>query len=170
MDQFLLSPACEKHGALLGNYRKPVTGNARSGGLSNGVCLVPPTILVVDDHLETRTLIVRILQPQGYEVAAVADGEAALAMAAIKNPDLVIADVLLPGLNGLSVIDTLRQRDARLRVIAISAVHDVLEHPESVPAGLDPESIAFLPKPFALTSLIALVHQLLRDPVLIQTA
>lgn len=127
---------------------------------------MPPTILVVDDHLETRTLIARTLQPQGYEVAAVPDGESALTAAATQHPDLVIADVLLPGLNGLSVIDTLRQQDPRLPVIAISAVHDVLEHPQSVPTGLDPGSIAFLAKPFGLTSLIALVRQLLSHPVL----
>jgi two-component system OmpR family response regulator len=126
---------------------------------------MPPTILVVDDHPETRTLIARTLRPQGYEVTTVADGHEALIMAAFRLPDLVIADVLLPGLNGLSVVDTLRQQDPRLSVIAMSAVHDVLERPELVPPGLDPDSISFLAKPFGLTALMALVHQVLPLPL-----
>lgn len=123
-----------------------------------------PTILVVDDHPETRTLIARILQHQGYDVVTAADGEAAFAAAAVQRLDLVIADVLLPGLSGLSVIDTLRQQDPLLPAIAISAVHDVLERPEIVPAGLDLASIAFLAKPFDLVSFMALVGQLLPHP------
>ena len=86
-------------------------------------------------------------------------------MAAFWRPDLVIADVLLPGLNGLSVVDTLRQQDPLLPVIALSAVPDVLEHPEIVPVGLDRGSIAFLAKPFGLPALLDLVLQLLpRQP------
>ncbi len=124
-----------------------------------------PTILVVDDHPETCTLIARVLRPQGYEVTTVADGTEALIAAAFRIPDLVIADVFLPGLNGLGVVDTLRQQDRLLPVIAISAVHDVLERPELVPPGLDPASISFLAKPFGLTALIALVHQVLPLPL-----
>lgn len=124
-----------------------------------------PTILVVDDDPATCFLIARALRPQGYEVTTAADGEAALIAAAFQLPDLVIADVLLPGLNGLSVVDTLRQQDPLLRVITISAVPDVLEQPEAVPTGLDLGSIAFLAKPFALTPFIALVRQLLPLPL-----
>ena len=124
-----------------------------------------PTILVVDDNSQTRTLIARTLRPQGYEVVVAADGEAALAAAAVEFPDLVIADVLMPRMDGLTVIDTLRQQDPLLPVIAISAVHDVLQRPELIPAGLDAGSIAFLAKPFGLMSLIALVHQLLPLPI-----
>ena len=125
---------------------------------------MPPVILVVDDHPETRNLIARTLRPQGYDVETVADGEAALTTATIRHPDLVIADVLLPGLNGLRVVDLLRRQDPLLPVIAISAVHDVLQRPELVPHALNPRSIAFLAKPCGLVSLLALVHQLLTTP------
>lgn len=81
------------------------------GDLPSGVRPVTPTILVVDDHPETRTLIARILQHQGYDVVTAADGEAAFAAAAVQRPDLVIADVLLPGVNGLTIVDVLRQQD-----------------------------------------------------------
>ena len=123
-----------------------------------------PTILVVDDNSQTRTLIARTLRPQGYEVTAAPDGKAALCAAAVQFPDLVIADVLLPGLNGLRVVDLLRRQDPLLPVIAISAVHDVLQRPELVPHALNPRSIAFLAKPFGLVALLALVHQLLPHP------
>lgn len=125
-----------------------------------------PTILVVDDHPETRALIERTLHPQGYKVVAVADGEAALAAAAADQPDLIIADILLPGMDGLRVIETLRQQNLLLPVIAISAVHRVLEQPDWMPAELDPASIVFLAKPFSLASLLALVHQVLPLPLL----
>ncbi len=127
---------------------------------------MPPTILVVDDHPETRTLIARTLQPQGYEVTTVPDGEAALTLAATQRPDLVIADVMWPGLDGLRVVDTLRRRDPQLPVIVTGTLPYVLAQPEAVPAGLDPGSIPFLAKPFPLGSLIDLVQQVLPDAVL----
>ena len=128
-------------------------------------CLMPPMILIVDDHPETRSFIARTLHLRGYEVTAVADGESALAAAAAQPPDLVMVDVLVPGLPGLSLVDTLRQQDPHLPVIALSAVPDVLEHPEIVPVGLDRGSIAFLAKPFGLPAMLDLVLQLLpRQP------
>ena len=124
-----------------------------------------PTILVIDDHPETRSFIARTLHLRGYEVTAVADGEAALAAAAIQFPDLLITEVLLPGQNGLTLIDTLRQQDPLLPVIAFSGVPDGLEQREIVPAGLDLGSIAFLARPFPLPALLDLVRQaLLRQP------
>jgi CheY-like chemotaxis protein len=124
-----------------------------------------PTILVVDDHPATCTLIQRILTPHGYAVATVADGEAALVAATTQRPDLVIADVFLPGLDGLMVIDRLRQQDPQLPVIAMSAAPEVLGRQETAPAGLDLGSIAFLAKPFSLATLQALVQSVM--PLLI---
>ena len=126
-----------------------------------------PLILVVDDHPETCALIARLLRSQGYTVTSATDGAAALTAAATQSPDLVIADILLPDVNGLLVIATLRQRDPDLPIIAMSAVHEVLEHPEFVPAGLDPDAITFLAKPFALAALTDLVQQQVRQPLLV---
>jgi len=120
-----------------------------------------PSILVVDDHPATCTLIQRTLTPHGYAVATVADGEAALVAATTQRPDLVIADVLLPGMDGLTVIDRLRQQDPQLPVIAMSAAPEVLVRQETAPTGLDIKSIAFLAKPFALATLLALVQSVM---------
>lgn len=119
------------------------------------------SILVVDSQPTTCTLIARTLQPRGYTVATACDGEAAHTAAAARSPDLIITDVVLPGSNGLALVDALRQQNPHLPVIAISSVHDVLDKPEVVPVGLDPKSISFLAKPFGLVPLVALVNQLL---------
>ena len=123
-----------------------------------------PTILVVEDHPDTGILIARTLQPQGYSVTLVADGESALAATADQWPDLAIVDVLLPRIDGLRIVRMLRQCDPHLPVIVISAAHHVLEQPNVVFAGLDPHSIAFLAKPFSLTDLLSLVRQQLSRP------
>ena len=125
-----------------------------------------PMILVVEDHPEMSSLITRTLRPQGYDVVTVADGETALTVAEAQPPDLVIADVQLPGMDGLTVVATLRRQEPLLPVIVISAVCDVLEDLKVIPAGLDLESMSFLPKPFGLRSLMDLVDQLLPLPLM----
>jgi CheY-like chemotaxis protein len=80
-----------------------------------------PTILVVDDHPGTCGLIQRVLTRQGYGVVTVGDGEAALAAVVTERPSLVIVDVLLPGLDGVTVLTRLRQHNPRLPLIAMSA-------------------------------------------------
>ena len=110
-----------------------------------------PTILVVDDDLPTCSLIQRVLTGQGYAVSAVADGEAALAAVAAQRPSLMIADLLLPGLDGATVLTRLRQHDPHLPLITMSA-------------GLvvpDLEDIPFLAKPFGLSTLIQFVEDTL---------
>ena len=107
-----------------------------------------PTILVVDDHPGTCGLIQRVLTRQGYGVVTVGDGESALAAVVKERPSLVIVDVLLPGLDGVTVLTRLRQHDPRLPLIAMSAGN-------SVP---DLEGIPFLAKPFGLSTLLQLVE------------
>ena len=121
-----------------------------------------PVILVVDNHPEFRTFIERTLRLRGYEVTAVADGEAALAAAAVQFPNLVIAEVRLPGMTGLHVINTLRQQDPLLPAMALSTVPDVLEHAEEIPAGLELASLSFLVKPVTLPDFMNHVILLLR--------
>lgn len=126
---------------------------------------MPPLIIVVDDHLDTCALIARVLQSHGYGVTSATESTAALAAAAIQTPDLVIADVLLPDLSGLHVIATLRQQHPGLPAIALSAYPNALTEPELVPADFDPNSVAFLAKPFGLATLVDLVQQQMRQPL-----
>ena len=123
-----------------------------------------PTVLVVDDDPATCHLIQKLLTPLGYAVTTVGDGDAALAAGAETRPRLAIVDVFLPGLDGLSVMRGLRQDDPQLPVILMSAVDTVLTGHEGGPDGAECECIPFLPKPFSLVTLLALVHQQLPRP------
>ena len=70
------------------------------------------TILVVDDVPENVRLLEAVLAPRGYDVVAANDGHAALELAQSAKPDLVLLDVVMPGLDGYAVCRQLRERDA----------------------------------------------------------
>jgi CheY-like chemotaxis protein len=119
-----------------------------------------PTVLVVDDPGTCR-LIAQILTPQGYTVAIACDGPSGLAAVERERPALVILDVLLPGVDGLTALMRLRQENPRLPIIVVSASADALTRLAAVPDVPNRESIRFLAKPFSLLTLKALVHHLL---------
>ena len=76
-----------------------------------------------DDNADLRDYIARLLAEQGYEVEAAADGAAALAALAPRKPDLVLTDVMMPGLDGFGLLAAMRDDPAtsRLPVIMLSA-------------------------------------------------
>ena len=69
-----------------------------------------PCIMVVDDEQTILRLLCRTLEPEGYGVIAVDNGESALALLDEHKPDLVILDVVMRGLDGFQVLDLMRQR------------------------------------------------------------
>src|SRR5262245_37819991 len=84
-------------------------------------------ILVVDDYPLNRLKLVRLLQQQGHTVAQAGDGEEALAMVRAQPYDVVLLDLLMPGIDGMEVMQTMK-RDATLRdipIIMISAVEEI---------------------------------------------
>src|SRR3954469_9838307 len=84
-------------------------------------------ILVVDDYPMNRLKLVRLLQQQGHSVAQAGDGEQALAMLKQQSFDVVLLDLLMPGIDGMEVMQTMK-RDAALRdipIIMISAVEEI---------------------------------------------
>jgi len=122
---------------------------------------VDPTVLVVDDDPATCRQIAQTLTPQGYTVSIAGDGPSGLAAVAQARPALVILDVLLPEVDGLTVLTRLREDDPRLPIIVVSAASDVPTRLAAVPDVPDRERIWFLAKPFSLVTLQALVHHLL---------
>jgi two-component system nitrogen regulation response regulator NtrX len=83
------------------------------------------TLLVVDDEPQILQAVSGILQDEGFEVLTAPDGEAALARVAEKVPDLVLLDIALPGMDGLDVLQELKQRFPYLPVVMISAYGSV---------------------------------------------
>ncbi len=118
-------------------------------------------ILIVDDEPEIVGYLKRGLTFEGFRVSAAVDGESALAMAAEERPDLVILDIMLPGMDGLAVCERLRAGDPHLPVLMLTARDSV---PDRV-AGLETGADDYLVKPFAFIELLARIHALLRRAV-----
>ena len=120
-----------------------------------------PTILVVDDDERIAASVRRALIYEGYDVEVALDGEAALVAASRVNPDLIVLDVMLPGIDGVEVCRRLRAAGdvAVLMLTARDAVSDRVR-------GLDSGADDYLVKPFAYEELLARVRSLLRrnDP------
>ncbi|HEY3062972.1 MAG TPA: response regulator transcription factor [Chloroflexota bacterium] len=114
-------------------------------------------VLVVDDDARIAASVRRALVYEGYTVDVVHDGEAALASARNNVPDLVVLDVMLPGVDGLEVCRRLRQADdvPILLLTARDATADRVR-------GLDTGADDYLVKPFAYEELLARVRALLR--------
>ena len=115
-------------------------------------------ILVVDDDAPIRRMLSRTLAAEGYEVEASPDGGDALAAVERSMPDLVVLDVAMQGLDGLSVARRLRDKGLGLPILMLTARDAV---PDRV-AGLDAGADDYLVKPFAAEELIARVRALLR--------
>ena len=116
-------------------------------------------ILVVDDERAVRESLRRALELEGYENELAEEGREALQRLAREDqPDAVILDVLMPGVDGLEVCRTLRSQGSRLPVLMLTARTQVEDRVEGLDAGADD----YLTKPFALEELLARVRALLR--------
>ena len=114
-------------------------------------------LLVVDDDRETRELLSLYLGQQGFDVAAVEDGEAMDAWLADNSTDLVILDLMLPGEDGLSIARRLRS-EHKLPIVMISARGEELDRIVGLEVGADD----YLPKPLNPRELLARIRAVLR--------
>lgn len=117
-----------------------------------------PTILVVEDKRELRDVLRRTLSQHGFTVLTAADGEAGLAAALDRTPDLLILDVGLPGQSGFDVARTLRAGGVRVPILMLTAHGAVADRLAGFDAGADD----YLPKPFNFDELVARARALLR--------
>jgi signal transduction histidine kinase/DNA-binding response OmpR family regulator len=114
------------------------------------------TVLLVDDNLDMRTYLQKLLETAGFIVDAVADGEQALAAAMLSKPDLVLSDIMMPKMDGFQLLKALRT-DADLRdvpVLLLSARAGEEAKVEGLAAGAND----YLTKPFSARELIARVR------------
>jgi len=121
---------------------------------------VTPHILVVDDVEKNVRLLADVLAAKGYRTSKAASGEAALAAIGAEPPDLVLLDVMMPGLDGYAVCRAIRAdpRTAMLPVVLVTALDPAQERVKGLEAGADD----FLNKPVNQAELMARVRSLLR--------
>jgi DNA-binding response OmpR family regulator len=116
-----------------------------------------PKILVVDDEASIVTSVRAYLEREGYAVHTAEDGPSALRAARTFAPDLVILDIMLPGMDGLEVLRRLRQ-DSQVYVLMLTAKSDEMDKVIGLELGADD----YLTKPFGLRELMSRIKALLR--------
>ena len=114
-------------------------------------------ILVVDDEEILREMIEFNLRREGYEVLLASDGEEALEFARALEPDLIILDIMLPVIDGLQVLRTLRQ-DSTVPILLLSARGEEIDRVLGLELGADD----YLTKPFAMRELVARARAMIR--------
>ena len=120
-------------------------------------------ILLVEDDATLRETVAYNLRHQGYDVATAADGHAALAAARRDPPDLVLLDLMLPGIDGFEVCRLLR-KETNLPILMLTARSDEVDRVVGLEMGADD----YLTKPFSMRELMARVKALLRRAELIR--
>ncbi|MBL8342298.1 MAG: response regulator transcription factor [Rubrivivax sp.] len=126
----------------------------------------PAHIVVAEDQADIRDLIALNLQGAGYEVHAVADGRAALQSQAERASDLLVLDLMMPGLDGLEVCKALRARGRATPILMLTAKATELDRVLGLELGADD----YLTKPFSMAELLARVKALLRRAELLRAA
>src|ERR1700742_2432791 len=115
-------------------------------------------ILVVEDEKKTASFVRKALQTEGFAVDVCHHGDDALAAASATPFDAIVLDIMLPGRDGLSVLQQLRERTNATPVLLLSARGEVNERVKALNAGADD----YLSKPFELVELVARVRALTR--------
>ena len=115
-------------------------------------------ILVVEDDPKIASFVVKGLKESGFAVDSAIDGEEGLLIARASKPDAAVVDVMLPKLDGLSLIRRLRQDGIQLPALILSARANVDDRVKGLQAGGDD----YLTKPFAFSELLARIQALLR--------
>ena len=115
-------------------------------------------LLVVEDDRKLASYIVKGFQEAGFAVDHCADGEQGLIMATGNEYDAAVIDIMLPGLNGLALVQELRKQRSQVPVLILSAKASVDDRVKGLQTGGDD----YLPKPFAFAELLARVQALVR--------
>jgi heavy metal response regulator len=118
-------------------------------------------ILVVEDEAKVGSFIRRALEEESYAVDLCDDGSTGLDWARANSYDLIVLDVMLPGMSGLQVLETLRKEKVNTPVLILTARAQLDQRVKGLDAGADD----YLTKPFAIEELLARVRALLRRGV-----
>ena len=119
------------------------------------------TVLIADDEIFMLRLLEATFRKAGYRVIQTRDGAEALTAVAAEKPDLIVMDVMMPGLDGLSAVHRLKQQDqlAKIPVIVLSSKGHALTKMEAELAG----AALFLTKPFSPNQLVTEAQRILNQ-------
>jgi DNA-binding response OmpR family regulator len=116
-------------------------------------------ILVIDDEPGITRFLRRALESDGHRVLVASDGAEGLRINREHQPDLILLDLLMPGVGGIGVLAAVLAEDSRARVVVLSALGDVDTRVRCLELG----AADFLPKPFAIAELLARIRNGLRE-------
>jgi two-component system alkaline phosphatase synthesis response regulator PhoP len=116
------------------------------------------TILVVEDDRSLREALAMNFEMRGHRVLTAADGETGLRLAFDEHPDLIVLDLMLPGLDGFEILGRLREREVDVPVLILSARGQVADKVDGFRLGADD----YVTKPFQLPELLARAGRMLR--------
>lgn len=119
-----------------------------------------PRILIVDDEPEMIRGLEDNLHFEGYQTITASDGKRGLALALSEAPDLIVLDLMMPGLSGWDVCRTLRQKGLDIPVIMLTARGEEVDQVRGLEMGADD----YVTKPFSLRELLARIRAVLRRP------
>jgi len=122
----------------------------------------PKKILVVDDEIATLTLVRRVLLPEGYEVLTTTDGKEALRLYEEAKPDLILLDVIIPEIDGLTVLRQIRKTDPFVGIIVISALTSEKIARDAILSGAND----YMTKPFTFHDLRERIKEVLHTTAL----
>ncbi len=123
---------------------------------------MPAKVLIIDDEPSVLNLVSAYLRPEGFEVYTAADGPSGLRAARVYKPDLIVLDLMLPGMDGLEVLNRLR-RDSNVYVILLTARTEETDKIVGLSIGADD----YVTKPFSPRELVARIKAALRRMKLI---
>src|SRR5271157_427720 len=120
------------------------------------MAVLPPPILVVDDDAKIVRLVRTYLEREGFRVVEASDGRSALAAIALEAPALVVLDLMLPEVDGLSIVRAVRRTD-RMPIVMLSARGSTADRIAGLAEGADD----YLPKPFSPAELVVRIKRIL---------
>lgn len=118
----------------------------------------PYKVMLIDDDCGVHTLIKRILEDAGYSYCGAYGGEEGLEMLSTEHPDLLLLDVMMPGMNGFDVCKSIREKGRRIPVVFLSAKGDIVDKSIGFKAGGDD----YVVKPFSSEELLLRIEAHLR--------
>jgi DNA-binding response OmpR family regulator len=136
----------------------PVGANAPSRRPASSDCGSAVSILVIEDYEPLRKSLTKGLREEGYAVDSTGDGEEGLWFASSNEYDVIVLDLMLPKIDGLTILQELRKRDNPVHVLILTAKDTLPDRVRGLNLGADD----YLVKPFAFAELLARVRALLR--------